>query len=76
MYWNINLLELERFKVERYIMNYQQVQDNGSYNMFGCRADLERNSILFEGEFAMQSSHHIKASLLSLNLGYKTDQFD
>ena len=77
MYWNINLPGIgEDSKVEPYIMNYQQVQDNGSYNMFGCRADLERNSILFEGEFAMQSSRHIKASLLSLNLGYKTDQFD
>ena len=77
MYWNINLPGIgEDSKVEPYIMNYQQVQDNGSYNMFGCRADLERNSILFEGEFAMQSSHHIKANLLSLNLGYKTDQFD
>ena len=77
MYWNINLPGIgEDSKVEPYIMNYQQVQDNGSYNMFGCRADLKRNSILFEGEFAMQSSHHIKASLLSLNLGYKTDQFD
>ena len=77
MYWNINLPGIgEDSKVEPYIMNYQQVQDIGSYNMFGCRADLERNSILFEGEFAMQSSHHIKANLLSLNLGYKTDQFD
>ena len=77
MYWNINLPGIgEDSKVEPFIMNYQQVQDNGSYNMFGCRADLERNSILFEGEFAMQSSHHIKANLLSLNLGYKTDQFD
>ena len=77
MYWNINLPGIgEDSKVEPYIMNYQQVQDNGSYNMFGCRADLKRNSILFEGEFAMQSSHHIKANLLSLNLGYKTDQFD
>jgi len=77
MYWNINLPGIGKdSKVEPYIMNYQQVQDNGSYNMFGCRADLERNSILFEGEFAMQSSHHIKANLLSLNLGYKTDQFD
>ena len=77
MYWNINLPGIgEDSKVEPYIMNYQQVQDNGSYNMFGCRADLKRNSILFEGEFAMQSSRHIKANLLSLNLGYKTDQFD
>ena len=77
MYWKINLPGIdEDSKVEPYIMNYQQVQDNGSYNMFGCRADLKRNSILFEGEFAMQSSRHIKASLLSLNLGYKTDQFD
>ena len=77
MYWKINLPGIdEDSKVEPYIMNYQQVQDNGSYNMFGCRADLKRNSILFEGEFAMQSSQHIKANLLSLNLGYKTDQFD
>ena len=66
----------EGSKVEPYIMNYQQVQDNGSYNMFGCRADLKRNSILFEGEFAMQSSRRIKANILSLNLGYKADQFN
>ena len=77
MYWNINLPGIgEGSKVEPYIMNYQQVQDNGSYNMFGGRADLKRNSILFEGEFAMQSSRHIKANLLSLNLGYKAEQFD
>ena len=44
--------------------------------MFGCRADLKRNSILFEGEFAMQSSRRIKANILSLNLGYKADQFN
>ena len=37
MYWNINLPGIgEDSKVEPYIMNYQQVQDNGSYNMFGC----------------------------------------
>ena len=77
MYWDINLPGIgEGSKVEPYIMNYQQVQDNGSYNMFGCRADLKRNSILFEGEFAMQSSRRIKANILSLNLGYKIDQFN
>ena len=77
MYWNIILPGIGKSsKIEPYIMNYQQVQDNGSYNMFGCRADLERNSILFEGEFAMQSSRRIKANILSLNLGYKTDQFN
>ena len=77
MYWDINLTGIgEGSKVEPYIMNYQQVQDNASYNMFGCRADLKRNSILFEGEFAMQSSRRIKANILSLNLGYKTDQFN
>ena len=77
MYWKINLPGLgEDSKIEPYIMNHQQVQDNGSYNMFGFRADLERNSILFEGELAMQSSDNISANLLSLNLGYAPVQMD
>ena len=77
VYWNVSLSKLEGgSRIEPYIINYQQAQDNASYNMVGCRADLEKGSLLFEGELAMQSSNHISASMLSLNLGYTAKQFE
>lgn len=77
VYWNVMLSESgEGSKIEPYIINYQQAQDNASYNMVGCRADLEKSSVFFEGELAMQSSNRISASMLSLNLGYRVNQFE
>ena len=77
VYWNVSLPKLEDgSKIEPYIINYQQAQDNASYNMVGCRADLAKSSVFFEGEIAVQSNNHINASMLSLNLGYAANQFE
>ena len=72
VYFRVPLSSMgDKSALEPYALHYQDNDPKQSYNLYGSRLNIERNSFMLEAEVGIQNSSSISANMLSINLGYK-----